>query len=71
MYITDTQRPGNVKAFDDATRIPGLIRSLSKILSDKEIEAVSPKLRKIAVENFDWEIRAQKIVTAYSKYISI
>ena len=56
-------------SIDDATRIPGLIRSLSKILSDKEIETVSPKLRKIAVENFDWEIRAQQMVTAYSKFI--
>jgi glycosyltransferase involved in cell wall biosynthesis len=57
-------------SIDDATRIPGLIRGLSRILSDKKIEAVSPKLRKIAVENFDWEIRAQQMVVAYSKFIS-
>ncbi|MBT8351997.1 MAG: glycosyltransferase family 4 protein [Deltaproteobacteria bacterium] len=57
-------------SIDDATRIPGLIKGLSRILSGKKIEAVSPKLRKIAVENFDWEIRAQQMVAAYSKFIS-
>ena len=57
-------------SIDDATRIPGLIRGLSRILSDKEMKAVSPKLRKIAMENFDWEIRAQQMVAAYSKFIS-
>ena len=54
---------------DDATRIPGLIKSLSRILSDKEIEVVSPKLRKIAVENFDWKIRSQQMLATYSKFI--
>jgi len=58
-------------SIDDVTRISGLIRSLSRILSNNEIETVSPKLRKIAVENFDWEIRAQQMVAAYSKFISI
>ena len=57
-------------SIDDATRIPGLIRGLSRVLSDNKIEVISPKLRKIAVENFDWEIRAQQMVVAYSKFIS-
>ena len=55
---------------DDATRIPGLIKSLTRILSNKDIEAISPKLRMIAVENFDWQIRAQQMVAAYSKILS-
>jgi len=54
---------------DDATRIPGLIKSLTRILSNKDIEAISPKLRMIAVENFDWQIRAQQMVAVYSKFI--
>ena len=58
-------------SIDDAARIPGLIKSLSRILSNKDIEAISPKLRMIAVENFDWEIRAPQMVAAYSKFISI
>ena len=58
-------------SIDDATRIPGLIKNLSRILSDKDLEPISPKLRMIAVENFDWEIRAQQMVAAYSKFISI
>ena len=55
---------------DNATRIPGLIKNLSHILSDVALETVSPKLRKIAVENFDWNIRAQQMVAVYSKFIS-
>ena len=55
---------------DDATRIPGLIKNLSRILSDKALEPISPKLRMIAVENFDWDIRARQMVAAYSKFIS-
>ena len=55
---------------DDATRIPCLIKNLSRILSEKTLEPISPKLRMIAVENFDWDIRAQQMVAAYSKFIS-
>ena len=55
---------------DDATRIPGLIKNLSRILSDEALNTIGPKLRKIAVENFDWDIRAQQMVAAYLKYIS-
>ena len=58
-------------SIDDAARIPGLIKSLSRILSNKDLEAIGQKLRMIAVENFDWEIRAQQMVAAYSKFISI
>jgi len=56
---------------DDATRIPGLIRNLSHILSNEHLETIRPKLRKIAVENFDWNHRARQMVAAYSKIISV
>ena len=56
---------------DDAARIPGLIESLSRILADTNLKAISPKLRMIAVENFDWNIRAQQMVAAYSNFIPI
>jgi len=55
---------------DDATRIPGLIKNFSRIVSDKALEAISPKLRMIAVEDFDWGIRAKQMVAAYSKFIA-
>jgi glycosyltransferase involved in cell wall biosynthesis len=55
---------------DDATRIPGFIRNLSHILSNEPLETIRPKLRKIAVENFDWSTRARQMVAAYSKFIS-
>lgn len=54
---------------NDSTRIPGLINNLIRILSDSTLESISPKLRKIAVENYDWDIRAKEMVTAYSKFI--
>jgi glycosyltransferase involved in cell wall biosynthesis len=54
---------------DDSIRIPALIDNLSRILSDSITEKISPKLRKIAVENYDWKILAQQMVTIYSKFI--
>lgn len=54
----------------DHDRIPGLITSLCTIFSELNIEQISKKLRQTAVENFDWNIRAQQMVTVYSKYIS-
>jgi glycosyltransferase involved in cell wall biosynthesis len=54
---------------DDSTRIPGLIDNLNRILSDSTLESIGPKLRKIAVEHYDWDIRAEQMVAAYSRYI--
>ncbi len=55
---------------DDHTRIPDLIDSLSRFLSYKNREAVSAKLRRAAVENFDWHIRARQMAAAYSQFIT-
>ena len=54
---------------DDQNRIPGLVKNLPSIMSDPGLSIISPKLRKIAVENFDWNIRAQQMVSAYSRFI--
>jgi glycosyltransferase involved in cell wall biosynthesis len=54
---------------DDSTRIPGLIENLNRILSDSTLESIGPKLRKIAVEHYDWDIRAKQMVSAFSKSI--
>ncbi len=54
---------------DDNTRIPGLIDCLSRFLSLNNREAVSAKLRRAAVDHFDWQIRAKQMVAAYSGYI--
>jgi glycosyltransferase involved in cell wall biosynthesis len=55
---------------DDATRIPVLIQHLSQVLGKTALKSVRPKLREIAVKNFDWSIRAEQMVDAYSKIIS-
>jgi glycosyltransferase involved in cell wall biosynthesis len=54
---------------DDKNRIPGLIKNLPAVMSDPGLPVISPKLRKIAVENYDWNIRAQQMILAYSKFI--
>ena len=54
---------------DKETRIPGLIKNLSHILSDRSLETIGPKLRAIAVNNFDWAIRARQMVAAYAKLL--
>ena len=55
---------------NDATRIPGLIKNITRILSNSNIELISQKLRKIAVENYDWDIRARQMTDVYSQFIS-
>lgn len=53
---------------EDQTRIPGLIKSLSQFLCRNDRRAVSAKLRRAAVEHFDWKIRARQMVAAYSRF---
>jgi glycosyltransferase involved in cell wall biosynthesis len=55
---------------DDTTRIPALIKNLSRVLADNVPQRTRSDLRRIAVENFDWEIRARQMVSAYAKCIS-
>ena len=55
---------------DDSIRIPGMIRNISDLIADESIQTIGPVLRKIAVENFDWNVRAKQMVAAYSKIIS-
>jgi len=55
---------------NDTTRIPRLIKNLSRILSDSNREKISRKLRKIAIENYDWDIRARQMTVAYTKFVS-
>lgn len=54
---------------DDKTRIPGMIMHISDLLADKSIYTLGSRLRKIAVENYDWKIRAPQMVSAYKKLI--
>lgn len=55
---------------EDSIRISGIINNISDLLADKSIQAIGPVLRKIAVDNFDWNIRAEQMVAAYSRLIS-
>lgn len=54
---------------DNTTRIPGLITNLARILSDEALVTMGPRLRKIAVEHFDWNMRARQMAAAYARCI--
>jgi glycosyltransferase involved in cell wall biosynthesis len=52
---------------EDDKRIKGLIKNLDRILSYEDLATISKRLRSIAVENFDWNIRARQMTDAYKK----
>ena len=55
---------------DAEKRIPGLISNLTNLLADESIVELKKSLRKVAEENFDWEIITKQMVAAYSKFVS-
>jgi len=56
-------------SIDDESRIPGLIQNIPALLANKSMDTIGPKLRKIAVENYDWNTRAEQMTAALKKLI--
>ena len=52
----------------DDIRIIELIENLSYLLTNRTNEKISSKLREVAVEVYDWKIRGEQMVEAYSKF---
>jgi len=52
------------------TRVGTIASNLNTLLADESVKAIRPKLRKIAVDNYDWSLRAAQIVDAYRSFIS-
>jgi glycosyltransferase involved in cell wall biosynthesis len=50
---------------DPATRVATLASRLQQVLSHPGLSDLSGKLRSIAVERFDWQIRARQMTSAY------
>jgi glycosyltransferase involved in cell wall biosynthesis len=53
-------------SIDPYQRIESIISNISDLLREPDLEIHTPKLRRIAVENYDWRIRADQMVRAYS-----
>ncbi len=55
---------------DPAGRIHSIVNNLTHLLEEPDLSVYSPKLRSIAVENYNWEIRAAQMVQAYKEIIA-
>ncbi len=52
---------------DAADRVPAISRKVSEVLSNREM-VDTHLLRKIAVDNYDWSLRAKQMTTSYEKF---
>lgn len=50
-------------------RIGTLAENLSSLLANPDLDHIGSKLRQIAVENYDWKLRASQMVSAYRQLI--
>ena len=51
-------------------RIPTLIENIKNLLKDPELKTIKKDLSQIAVDNFDWKLRAMQMVQAYQELIN-
>jgi len=55
-------------SIDPRNRITNIISNVSYLFSKNELDLYSTKLRKVAVENYDWKIRVEQMVRAYKYF---
>ena len=55
---------------DKETRVTTIVSNLNTLLADESVKTIRPTLRQIAVENYDWSLRATQMVDAYRAFIS-
>jgi glycosyltransferase involved in cell wall biosynthesis len=55
---------------DRDTRVKTIASNLNTLLADEHVKTIRPKLRQIAVENYDWSLRATQMVDTYRAFIS-
>jgi glycosyltransferase involved in cell wall biosynthesis len=56
---------------DPAQREEVMISNISGLLADPDLKSYGPRLRRIAVENYDWKTRAAQFVQAYSYFAKL
>jgi hypothetical protein len=54
---------------DIQVRVERIAANLNGLLADASLETFRPKLRQIAVENYDWQSKASQMVSAYRALI--
>jgi glycosyltransferase involved in cell wall biosynthesis len=54
---------------NEETHVKTIASNLNALLASDEVKTIRAKLRQIAVENFDWNLRAEQIVEAYQEFI--
>jgi glycosyltransferase involved in cell wall biosynthesis len=55
-------------SIDPRNRIENIISNVSYLLSNNDLNLYSAKLRKIAVEKYDWKIRVEQMVETYTYF---
>jgi len=50
---------------DPSIRVATIADNLTALLADDSLKKIGPQLRKIAVENYDWQLRATQMVATY------
>jgi glycosyltransferase involved in cell wall biosynthesis len=50
-------------------RVERIASSLNGLLADESFKKLGPRLRQIAVENYDWKLKASQMVSAYRSLI--
>lgn len=53
---------------DDPERVPALAAKLNTLLATDAPAEVSPRLRRIAEEDYDWRARARQMVAAFGRF---
>ena len=56
---------------DTAQRVEVMISNISGLLADPDLKSYGPRLRRVAVENYDWKTRAAQFVQAYSYFAKL
>lgn len=55
---------------DPQRRIETLVENMLELLSDQELKILPKRLRKIAEDNYDWQIKADEMIGAYQRILS-
>lgn len=55
---------------DKDIRVKTIISNLNTLLADQKVKTLHPQLRQIALDNYDWSLRAAQMTEAYRFFIS-
>ncbi|MFM2437368.1 MAG: hypothetical protein RLZ55_177, partial [Actinomycetota bacterium] len=56
---------------DPASRVAAIADRLGALLSDDDLRGLTDELRRIAVAEYDWSVRAEQMTTAYQRTVAM